>query len=55
MDAEIRGVVKGDISAIMSSGSFDRPEPEGDAPPDTPPDGQTDTPTEEQGKEGEQP
>ena len=51
VDAEIRGVVKGDISAIMSSGSFDRPETEGDAPPD----GQPDAPAEENGKEGEQP
>ena len=42
VDAEIHGVVKGDISAIMSSGSYDLLEdggqpPEGPSPEDTPP------------------
>ena len=35
VDAEIHGVVKGDISAIMSSGSFDKL-PEGAASGDSP-------------------
>ena len=46
VDAEIHGVVKGDISAIMSSGSYDLPEGSGQPPeagaspedtPNTPP------------------
>ena len=32
VDAEIHGVVKGDISAIMSSGSYDLPEGSGQPP-----------------------
>ena len=38
VDAEIHGVVKGDISAIMASGSFDRLEG-GDTPPESDPPG----------------
>ena len=38
VDAEIHGVVKGDISAVMASGSFDRAEG-GDTPPESDPPG----------------
>ena len=38
VDAEIHGVVKGDISAIMASGSFDQLEG-GDTPPESDPPG----------------
>ena len=47
VDAEIHGVVKGDISAIMASGSFDRLEG-GDTPPESDPPG-PDAPDSEKG------